>query len=118
MDSFGKRLQEKRKSKGYSQEELAKLLGKSGKSIKQAVSQWELNKTEPSLSDLTLLAQILETSIDYLVDGKLTSEVMEKQGDYVTMKKDELIDLLTDRVQSQRQQIQKLKNIKGALVQE
>lgn len=51
------------------QEELAKAVG-----ITQgAVSQWELGLTHPSIRYLKLIANVLEITLDELVDGELAS---------------------------------------------
>lgn len=67
MSSFGKRLEIKRKEKRLSQDELAKLMNKSHRTV---VSSWEKDKSEPSLSDIRKLAELLDTTIAYLADGQ------------------------------------------------
>ena len=59
---FGKRLKELRIEKGIGQIQLAKDIGV-GKSI---ISQWELNRCEPTLSNLIRLSNYFGVSIDYL----------------------------------------------------
>ena len=63
--SIGERIKNLRKSKGYSQEELAKLINTTDKTI----SKWENNRLEPNITSLTLMSNIFNISIDYLVNG-------------------------------------------------
>ncbi len=62
METFGERLRELRKEKNIGQVALAKAIGV-GKSI---ISLWELDKCEPTLSNLIQLAKFFDVSIDYL----------------------------------------------------
>lgn len=57
------RLKEKRKLKKYTQEEISKKLGIS----RSAYAYYETGRNEPDLETLKKLADIFETSIDYLV---------------------------------------------------
>ncbi len=60
---LSKRLKELRKEKGLTQKEIAQLLN-----IKQnSYSNWETGKKNPSQENLSQLAQILDTSTDYLL---------------------------------------------------
>lgn len=71
-----------RKQKGYSQEDLASLLGVS----RQAISKWERGAL-PDIENLKKLSEIFECSIDYLVkddvveDDKTMCLVASKQKD-------------------------------------
>jgi transcriptional regulator with XRE-family HTH domain len=62
-ESFGNRLSDLRKKKGWTQEELAKKLNVSP----QAVSKWEKDVSLPDVGLLASIASILDTSIDYLL---------------------------------------------------
>lgn len=62
-ESFGKRLSELRKKKGWTQEQLAKKLNVSP----QAVSKWEKDVSLPDVGLLATIATTFETSIDYLL---------------------------------------------------
>ena len=62
MENFGKRLKDLRTDVGLGQVALAKALGV-GKSI---ISDWELGKSEPTLSKLITIAKYFKVSIDYL----------------------------------------------------
>jgi transcriptional regulator with XRE-family HTH domain len=66
MDSLPNRIAQKRKLKGFTQEQLAEKLGKSSK---QVISNWEKGRAEPSLADLRLLADVLGTTTSYLLEG-------------------------------------------------
>ena len=58
----GDHLRAAREKKGWTQEQLAQKLGVS----KQAVSQWEAEKTTPSMDNLLLCCKYLEVDIAYL----------------------------------------------------
>lgn len=60
---FGERLKNLRESRGLSQVQLARRLGKS----KQSVSNWENNNILPSIEMLVKLAQMFCVSCDYLL---------------------------------------------------
>ena len=71
--SFGKRLSEVRKSKGLSQEEVAKHLGTKA----PVIGRYERGEMKPSIETATKLADFLEVSLDYLV-GKTDTELDTK----------------------------------------
>ena len=54
-----------RKTKGYSQEELADQIGVS----RQAVSKWESGQSSPDLEKVILLSDFFEVTTDYLLKG-------------------------------------------------
>ena len=60
--SFGERLKDLRNERNLGQVELAKILNLS----KGIISLWENNLREPKLSNLILLAQYFNVSIDFL----------------------------------------------------
>lgn len=63
MDAtFGERLRELRKEARLGQIALAEKLGV-GKSV---ISLWELNKCEPTLSNLVAIARFFDVSLDWL----------------------------------------------------
>lgn len=63
MDAtFGERLRELRKEAELGQIALAEKLGV-GKSV---ISLWELNKCEPTLSNLVAIARFFDVSLDWL----------------------------------------------------
>ena len=59
----GERLKELRKEKSLSQADLARILGVT----RQSISAYEVGQAEPPTSKLILLAQILGTTVDYLL---------------------------------------------------
>lgn len=64
--SMAKRISRLRKSKGYTQEYIAANLGVS----RQAVFKWEKGQTSPDTENLIALAELLGTTVDYLIKGK------------------------------------------------
>lgn len=60
------RLQELRKEAGYSQEQLAEMLGVS----RQAVSKWESGQTNPDINNVGRLSEIYGKSTDYIIFGE------------------------------------------------
>ena len=64
---FGENLMRLRKQKGYSQEDLAHMLGVS----RQVISKWENNSTTPKLERIMKIAELFNVSLDELInDGK------------------------------------------------
>lgn len=59
------RIQELRKTKGMSQEELADRVGVT----RQAVSKWESGQSVPELDKIVALSEIFDVSTDYLLKG-------------------------------------------------
>ncbi|MBN3523455.1 helix-turn-helix domain-containing protein [Paenibacillus apiarius] len=76
--STGIRIAELREGKGWTQEELAELLG----ITRAALSHYEKDRRKPDFETLTKLADQFEVSIDYLVgrlsspNGQATQEVL------------------------------------------
>ncbi len=68
--TFGNQLKKLRKEKGLSQEELANLLYVT----RQSVSQWENDKTMPSVDLLVKLSEIFDTTVDALLGKPETDE--------------------------------------------
>ena len=66
QQSMGKRIMQLRKEKGYTQEQLAELMGVSA----QAVSKWENDVSCPDISILPLLAEKLGVTTDELLGVK------------------------------------------------
>ena len=69
------RIQQLRKSKGLSQEELADKIGVS----RQAVSKWESEQSTPDIEKIILLSDYFETTTDYLLKGIEPSNEFEKK---------------------------------------
>jgi len=67
------RIQELRKSKGLSQEQLAEMLGVS----RQAVSKWESGQSLPEVEKLIAMGEFFGVTIDYILKG----DVLPTQDD-------------------------------------
>lgn len=76
MNSVGKNIQKARKGKNITQEELAEKLNVT----RQAVSNWETDKTQPDVNTLAQLAEALDVSVEVLIYGepKTKLEVVTK----------------------------------------
>lgn len=71
MTNISERIQQLRKQKGYSQEDLADKLGVS----RQAVSKWESRQSTPELDKIIALSQLFNISTDYILKGENTTAV-------------------------------------------
>lgn len=65
--TFGQRLKEVRKACGFNQTELGELSGVSMNTI----SAYERDVIDPTLFNITCIADVLEVSLDYLVGRKV-----------------------------------------------
>lgn len=74
MRNFKLNLKEVRQKAGLFQEELAEKLN----TTQQRISEYELGKTVPSLNRLIELAQILDVSLDDLVEFKKIQHSISK----------------------------------------
>lgn len=63
--TISERIQQLRKNKGMSQEELADKVGVS----RQAVSKWESNQSLPDIEKIILLSNYFDVTTDYLLKG-------------------------------------------------
>lgn len=77
--TFGEKLQEARKKAGYTQEQLAEKLCVS----RSAVAKWESGNGLPDIENLKGISQLLDVSIDYLLDeeGRLDFSVTKEPID-------------------------------------
>lgn len=75
MMEFHERLQELRKQKGLTQEELAKALYVS----RTAVSKWESGRGYPNIDSLKALAKFFSVSIDALLSGDEVLSIAEEE---------------------------------------
>ncbi len=66
----GEKLTLLRKKKGFTQEQLAEVLGVS----RQSVSRWEMDVAFPETEKLIKLSRLLECSIDFLLNEKMQPE--------------------------------------------
>lgn len=78
------RIQNLRKTKGISQEQLADAIGVS----RQAVSKWEGEQTTPDIDKIILMSEYFDVTTDYLLKGiESTGEIEHKTvGDVIDQK--------------------------------
>lgn len=62
--TFGEKLKEARKEAGLSQEQFAEKMNVS----RSAIAKWETDKGMPDVNNLKVMAQLLDVSVDYLLD--------------------------------------------------
>lgn len=68
--TIGGRIRELRRNKDYSQEYIAAVLGVS----RQAVSKWENDISSPDTKNLIALAELLDSTVEYIAIGKKQEE--------------------------------------------
>lgn len=73
---FGKKLQELRKSRGLTQEELAEALYVS----RTAISKWESGRGYPSIDSLKEVSRFFSVSVDDLLSGEKLVSIAEKEN--------------------------------------
>ena len=74
--TLGEKIKEARKQCGLSQEQLAEKMAVS----RSAVAKWEANNGLPDVDNLKALAQLLNVSVDYLLDdGEVIDEVAMRE---------------------------------------
>ena len=66
---FAENLKKIRKDKGYTQEILAEKLNV----VRQTVSKWEKGLSFPDVDMLSKIANVLETDVNILLDGQITT---------------------------------------------
>lgn len=66
---FAENLKKIRKDKGYTQEILAEKLNV----VRQTVSKWEKGLSLPDVDMLSKIANVLETNVNILLDGQITT---------------------------------------------
>ncbi|MFD0621018.1 helix-turn-helix domain-containing protein [Paenibacillus sp. GCM10027629] len=77
----GNRISELREQKGWTQEELATMIGIS----RAALSHYEKNRRKPDFETLTQLADLFQVSIDYLIGRTNTSQhVLDPEIEHFT----------------------------------
>ena len=77
MASLGKRIQELRKKQGLSQTELAQKIGISYPQM----SRYEVKNVQPPADVLKRLADVLNTTVDYLVNGDVDEKAKASLND-------------------------------------
>ena len=80
--TIGSRIGKLRKAHNYSQEYIAEQLDIS----RQAVSKWENDTTAPDTHNLIKLAEILNTTVEYLAAGKVDDKPQTKKRRIFTKK--------------------------------
>ena len=74
--TLGEKIKEARKQCSLSQEQLAEKMAVS----RSAVAKWEANNGRPDVENLKALAQLLNVSVDYLLDdGEVIDEVVMRE---------------------------------------
>ena len=73
---FGEKLQELRKNKGMTQEELAEMLYVS----RTAISKWESGRGYPSIDSLKEISGFFHVSIDDLLSGEALLTIAEREN--------------------------------------
>ena len=73
---FNQKLQELRKQKGLTQEELAEILYVS----RTAVSKWEMGRGYPNIESLKAIATFFGVTVDELLSGNELLTIVEKDG--------------------------------------
>ncbi|WP_254561822.1 helix-turn-helix domain-containing protein [Dyadobacter diqingensis] len=103
MDSSGKKIKKLREDLGLSQEELMKKLEKTSK---QTISNWENDRSEPTIHDYRKLAEIFSTTVSYLI-GESTAP-SNTSSDTITISKDEFIELQRKALKQEEAKVKKL----------
>lgn len=75
MNDIGMRISELRKKKKLTQIELGSIIHVSDKTI----SSWESNRTEPSLNDIVVLSEVIDTTPTYLLYGNIEKLDLETE---------------------------------------
>lgn len=66
------RMGRKREGLDFSQDYVARKMGRTTRGARSAISRWEQGETLPDIADLLLYAQVIGTPIADLVDGVVT----------------------------------------------
>lgn len=80
--SFGENLRNVRKKKNITQEDLAETLGVS----RQAISKWESDNGYPETEKLLVISEVLNISIDSLLNGSSTLDVKQEIAEAESVK--------------------------------
>ena len=83
MKEFGDMIRQARKSMGYSQNDLAKMLHVT----QGAVSQWENNITQPDSDQIFAISSVLSISLDAIVSSDGNQELKQLTDDRNIAKK-------------------------------
>src|SRR5699024_3154613 len=88
--SFGEKLQQLRKEKGLSQEDLAYQLNVS----RQAVSKWESQNGYPEMEKMILISELFQVSLDYLLKEDYDDSFQKTDTSYHLMSKQKIDDYI------------------------
>ncbi len=79
--TLGEKIQQLRKASGFSQEQLAEMVGVS----RQAISKWETDQSSPEIENILLLSKVFTISTDELLGNGISvnAEVTAPQLDNV-----------------------------------
>jgi transcriptional regulator with XRE-family HTH domain len=95
LNSIGKRIQNRRKQQGYTQEQLAEMMNVSI----QMVSNLERGNKAIRIDNLINLSQILEISTDYILTGKTTAddnEALTSRIAQLSLKDRKMVEMLVE----------------------
>lgn len=90
-NTIGERIKDLRKGKGWTQAVLAEKISVSDK----AVSKWESGGGNPETSQLPILSELFDVTIDYLLTGKSNSTIVHMSKFELCAKNDD-VDLLSE----------------------
>ena len=93
LKDIGKRIQNRRKQLGYTQEQLAEMMNVSI----QMISNLERGNKSIRIDNLINLCQILRTSTDYILTGKIHAcehSILIEQMSHLSPKDQKMIELL------------------------
>jgi transcriptional regulator with XRE-family HTH domain len=90
---MGDRLREERLKRGWSQVYVAKQLGLKRSST---YANWEYSLRDPSKEVMAKLAELFEITIDYLITGNSSSQLLIHQHNTATLQQDNILIINTD----------------------
>lgn len=79
LENLGMKLKKIRTHLGYTQEEMAAAVGKTGKSRRSRVHEWENGLREPDLGCLLAYAKLVGISTDLLIDDEMSLVIQNKE---------------------------------------
>jgi transcriptional regulator with XRE-family HTH domain len=96
MNSLGDRIKESRKQKGWSQNELSQ---KAGISYAQ-LSRYEIKGSQPPAEVLNKLAEALDTTVDYLINGDTNEKAKSTLKDAELLQQFKAVEQMNDEDRS------------------
>lgn len=106
MSTVGKRIKKCRENCNLSQEQLAAIMEKAGKAT---ISNWETGRNEPTLTEFKKLAEVLKTTVSFLIGEAPMFE--EPRENYILVKKDDLIELQRKALERESERNRELKEL-------